>query len=167
MTTTTKPSRKTEDRTKRMAALAIRQQDEGYCHGYLGHEVRGGSGGALLDDAVLAWLDAHGYDAEDAYEALNSRPARHMGDALQGARKTEWNGIIASHIWATPAAMWKAFGTTKPKPAPGRATRAELEDALVVLADHQQEAEKEGNMRAARAFNLAALCVNAALKEVR
>jgi hypothetical protein len=72
------------------------------------------------DRAVLAFLKENGFDAIDAYHALNSRCARHMGDALMDllgftlTPEAKLSQEIAFNLgWKTPAQMYAAFGETR------------------------------------------------------
>lgn len=100
-----------------MADLVRRHRDEGFFHGYLGHSARTDA----LDLAVLSVLSGRGFDLEDAYQALNSRNGRHLGDALSGARREDWGQIVAENLWLRPAQMYAAFGV--PKAAKGAALK--------------------------------------------
>lgn len=110
-TKTKKPASKKQAYT--IEDLKQRQEREGFSHGYLGHEVRGACGGKTIDEEVMAFLQEAGYDQDDAYQALNSRNGRHMGDALMDAAPSELRERVIENLWPSPAAMYKDFGTTK------------------------------------------------------
>lgn len=96
----------------RMKALRLRQQKEGFVFGYINHKDRT----PQRDGAVLRWLDAHGYDEDDIYKALNSTCGRHLGDWLYDSislSHREVDNRIAKSLWETPAAMYAEFGTPK------------------------------------------------------
>ena len=105
MTTTTKPP----TAAKVMREMEERQKREGFSNGYLSNEVRAEKPVRMLDLAVLAFLKGRGYDLEDAYQALNSRNGRHLGDWLFGAPEDDWQERIRKSLWPTPAAMWEDF----------------------------------------------------------
>lgn len=93
--------------------LKARQEREGFSMGYLGHSIRSTAQGKRVDAAVLAYLLNHGYDKDDAYQALNSRNGRHMGDALSGAPRATWEEHFTGSLYTTPAEMYDAFGESK------------------------------------------------------
>jgi hypothetical protein len=117
---TTKTSRKPTAKPYTIADLKNRQDREGYSFGYLGHGVRRAGSAAKADAAVMKFLTTNGFDAVDAYHALNSRCARHMGDALQDlleftlADEARVQEDIALNLgWKTPAQMYASFGETR------------------------------------------------------
>lgn len=103
--------REKKARAYMIAELKARQDRDGFTFGYLSHAART----PRRDAAVIAWLDKNGYDQEDAYQALNSKAGRHMGDWLSDPdlTKEEIESRIARSLWPTPAAMYQAFGQTK------------------------------------------------------
>lgn len=94
-----------------MAKLVNRQRMEGFSHGYLGHSVRCSDMGTRLDRAALLFLKARGFDTEDAFQALNSKNGRHLGDDLTMSKN--WDQTFERNLWKSPAAMYAYFGTEK------------------------------------------------------
>lgn len=98
----------------KIAALEERQRREGFQFGYLGHSVRKSAMGRSADNIVLVALRLRGYDEDDAYQALNSRSGRHLGDAISGATSVEAiEATVLRELWKTPAEMYADFGEKK------------------------------------------------------
>ena len=111
--TTTRENQKSQTAEQRFKTMEARQEREGFSHGYISHEIRRSKRGPKADKALLAWHDARGFDADDIYQALNSRNGRHLGDELMDYPQKEWNDRIGRSLYQTPSAMYAAFGETK------------------------------------------------------